>query len=155
MFSTNYNYGESLGSNSSSANSLLAAANTVILGTSSSPFQNSPLKTNKFSNTLIQLEKNDNDLDFDLHFVNTESKRKKSNNSFGVLFKDDDNLFDETQDMEENQDEELDFEHHFEHRQIPQISKGILQNRISMNMPIETNNQISKTETPSLSSSHW
>ncbi|CAF0737679.1 unnamed protein product [Brachionus calyciflorus] len=168
MFTANFNmsYGESIGSNSSfGSNSFLTAANTVFLGSgsASSPLflsNSSPLKPqSKFANTLIQVQQNYNnsELDFDLHNLNSTPKRNKSNNSFGALFDDDENLFNQSQEMEEDLDDEIEFEPAIESKkQMPQIKNQILTNRISINKPIEFNTQDNNknNQNENLSTSH-
>ncbi|RNA29900.1 transcription factor EC-like [Brachionus plicatilis] len=116
MFSANlYNFGESLASNSSyGSNSLLAAANTVVLDTESPP---------KFG-SLTQHSCNDTELDFDLHY--TMDTKNRSDSTQSTIFKDDD-VFNQSNEMEEEP----------ESQPVPQI-KHILQNRISVNVPIES-----------------
>lgn len=118
MFSTNLcKFGESLASCSSyGSNSLLAAANTVVLGAESPP---------KLSSSFSQLHQNydESELDFELHYE-AQSKGRS-----GGVFKDD-NVFNQSTEMEEESQNEP----------VPQI-KQILQNRISMNVPIEPKKQ--------------
>lgn len=159
MFTTNFNmnYAESIGSmNSSLGSSFLAAANTVILdsASSSSPFAyQSPSKSARFSNTLLQIQQNgnDSDLDFDLHY-SQDTKRKKADTNYNLLFKDDDNLFDESQDMDEDEEDDLDF---LDNHVRGNVRNDLINQKISRNMPIDLNNQASqKNQIPSLSSSH-
>lgn len=126
MFTSNLcKFGESLASGSSfGSNSLLAAANTVVLGAESPP---------KFSSSFSQLQQNcdDSELDFDLHY-DTQSKDQS-----GSVFKDD-HIFNQSNEMEEE----------CQNEPVPR-TKQVLHNRISMNVPIEP-----KNETNSSANSH-